>query len=704
MTNFSSEEDPDEEEEPPLHILEMPTTLSITAGTSPSGNLSTNHNNNDLDNTGEADGFLRSQNALHRDETTQINVDQITMPWILQTLFQLNGLTLSLLMLPLMYIINTRVGVPVPYLPTYGAIAYLPYSFKPMYAYLVSNDTLPCCGARYNIKLPSRQNTLIGLLAINSICMVMYTIIPSGSVLGIFVVSFLRGIADSWTELCLGLTLIDHSRFMAYEHNNNMATANENVQILEQPTTTSSSTESFDATYGKIVSKLQSQAATCRNIGSLLADFITVLIFLRRYFTTSDDDSTQQQLSNGVANFLIVGTGILQMMGAGMAYLYRNDLKHNNPRGTTTHMESFSLLEQTDNMESQVDESVVDEISAEDIGLKDDDDSHPSYSSLEDNQEDVNSIESTGAINTINNSTQTGSWRANLVLVVILQLIVISFGMKEPISQCTSRLAWEVLIVSLCLALISVSVALFCNNSLQKVHRAGLFLLLRNAVPSEAMVVSSFFYTVFQSQPLILQSFSFLRSIVRAMSSWSYTRLWSRFNRGRSFLILLGGMAVISSLASLMNIAFFQKYQQAAKDETSFISNVLGIALLTVVLTTFFEEWGFLPELVLASVSIDQKANNANENYHDPSETTTGIQRSEKKDRSAIEYGSLISCIDFGDQLGALLASPLVAMLGITREDGFQNIGTLVLICSVMNIVVTIVLLPLIKDQNVNLN
>jgi hypothetical protein len=50
------------------------------------------------------------------------------LPW----LFGLNGATLSILTLPLMYILNTQAQIPLPYyLPTYSVIAFLPsYSLK----------------------------------------------------------------------------------------------------------------------------------------------------------------------------------------------------------------------------------------------------------------------------------------------------------------------------------------------------------------------------------------------------------------------------------------------------------------------------------------------------------------------------------------------------------------------------------------------
>ena len=61
----------------------------------------------------------------------------------------------------------------------------------------------------------------------------------------------------------------------------------------------------------------------------------------------------------------------------------------------------------------------------------------------------------------------------------------------------------------------------------------------------------------------------------------------------------------------------------------------------------------------------------------------------------AMEYGTLISCIDFGDQLGSLTVAPLIAILNISRENHFLNLDHLILICSLTKMVVSLGLLPL---------
>lgn len=148
-------------------------------------------------------------------ESTFNDPDLPKLPLMLELLFGLNGLSLSLLTLPIMYILNTRVAVPLPYLPAYGAIAFLPYSLKPFYAYLCGlwaskrTSKQAAATAATNNNHQYRYLPLFRwLLASNSIYTILLACIPKGGIKAVFGVAFLRGITDSCAEFCLGLTLI----------------------------------------------------------------------------------------------------------------------------------------------------------------------------------------------------------------------------------------------------------------------------------------------------------------------------------------------------------------------------------------------------------------------------------------------------------------------------------------------------------------
>merc|ERR1712224_113221 len=87
----------------------------------------------------------------------------------------------------------------------------------------------------------------------------------------------------------------------------------------------------------------------------------------------------------------------------------------------------------------------------------------------------------------------------------------------------------------------------------------------------------------------------------------------------------------------------------------------------------------------------------ATENDTARNTSSDNIRREEVQDNGertiAIEYGTLISCIDFGDQLGSLTVAPLVAILNVSRENNFLHLDYLILICSLTNMVVSLGLL-----------
>ncbi|OEU21703.1 hypothetical protein FRACYDRAFT_178101 [Fragilariopsis cylindrus CCMP1102] len=628
---------------------------------------------------------------------------------MLQFLFGLNGLTLSLLTLPLMYIVNTRVEVPLPYLPAYGAIAFLPYSLKPIYAYLCNKFTsTSMTTTQSRQRHDQQQQHQPVLLTCNSAFTVLFACIPKGGVLWIFVISFIRGVTDSWAEFCLGLTLIDHA---------------------QNPTSAQSNNNNNPQTYDAIVSKLQAQAATARNIGAFLASFITCVLFLERYLMNNNN---KQQLSGGVANALIIVTAIIQVLGAIMVYLYyqnKNGIKNNNINYEEIPTSSTGIIILPQNSSTIIPATELNALYDEENG------SHPSYSSLEDlaaTADETDSLSTTSSSNNGSNNsvaisgcrnnrsgsssesnhtttTNTAGVISNWIMVVLLQLILVTIAVKGPIIEWTSHFIWNVLVTTLIFAITITAVALYCNNSWQMSHRVGLFLILRNAIPSDSMILSSFFYSLFQSQPLLLQLLSFFGAGVISLSSWSYTKLWSRYSSGRPLLFLMGGTVVLASIASLLNIAVFRQYQHNGNDDSksstsSVNTNVIMIAILSKFVTTFFSEWAFLPEVILATTSVKHATTTTTIIHNEPNaiisnSSNNGHTIVDDNKTIAMEYGTLISCIDFGDQLGSLTVAPLVAFLNISRENGFLNLDHLILICALTNMVVSLGLLPLLVER-----
>jgi GMP synthase-like glutamine amidotransferase len=123
-----------------------------------------------------------------------------------------------------------------------------------------------------------------------------------------------------------------------------------------------------------------------------------------------------------------------------------------------------------------------------------------------------------------------------------------------------------------------------------------------------------------------------------------------------------------------------------------------------------------LPDIVLATVSVDAIASttSSDENVSSepcidngtPSTSRVGggpnFVREVRQPSAAsvgLQYGTLVSCIDFGGQLGALLAGPLVAFMGTSRENGWAQLDTLQLVNSAMMLLSISLILLLIRSR-----
>lgn len=570
----------------------------------------------------------RSQFSVEQDqfrnEESQIS-PKITLPLILRLLFGLNGVTLSLESLVIMYILNTRVAMPLPYLATYGAISFLPWSLKPMYAYFSQGR--------------SRLWIFTTMLFANGLCLIFTSMIPDGAVFLAFLMGFLRSLSDAWAEFCLGLTLVDHARVLTHRFSHN---------------------------YGEVSGTLQAEAATARNIGSFVANIITCLILLHRQIVSPE----VTQLSGAVADSFLICTGLLQLVGVFGACMSSHVFE-------TASLRDFQLVDQLEHVHNSIPEP--DEASA----LRDDDDSHPSYSSQEDPQ-DEDSLESIDQ-----EENRVGRYRANGILIILLQAMLIVFTLKQLIVDGSSHLVWKLLLITLILATVILTLMIYSYQWWYVTHRVGLYLVLKHAIPSDAMVLGSFSYFLFEKHPLQLQFLSLVGAGATTFSSWSYGKLLAPYNTGNKFLIVIATTTVLGALASLGNIAVYN-------NSTS--GQVFLVAVLMKVLTSFFGEWSFLPDVVLATNSVVQKEDAGFSTDFNTRSQDADTGGDSKSSTIAVEYGTLISCIDFGGQLGSLFAGPLVAFLGITRDNNFQGLDRLVLLGSVFAIL-SLSLLALLKKS-----
>ena len=455
---------------------------------------------------------------------SRISLKTPELPLPLRLLYGLNGVTLSLPMTALLYIVNTRASIPIEFLSAYGAVAFLPFSLKPFYA----------CMSQH----VQRQDFLLVLLLITSgICTAATAFIPSGGVVWCFVVAFLRGVSSSWPEFLVGLSLIQHAQ--------------------------------CSQNYSLAAAHLQSQAATARNFGSFLATLIAFGVFLH------------WDLTDQVVTLLLVASGILNLLAALIAGWFRVGSK------------------------KQTGEWL--------------------YSSV---QEDCEALQDNDDTLAFERQSPRPSRCSKLChengrIVVMFQLCIIVFAMKGPIEAFASVRVWSCLMLLLVAALLFTLVSQRDGVKWQRIHRVGLFLIARNAIPNSSYIMGSFLYSQLQSTPVLLQALSIVNMGTTTMSSWSFGKVFARYSHGWSLLKLMAGTTVASSLCSLGNLDIVAKAQEESRS-WAFHVVVFGVGAVT----TFAAEWQFLPDVVLATTTVGTRSMQEVEMERVKSETggvTTGV-------------------------------------------------------------------------------
>lgn len=616
----------------------------------------------------------------------------VLLPLSLRALFALNGLTVALPQTALLYVVNTRVQIPLEWMPSYAAVAFLPYSLKPCYAFGSSCWSFSSNGSRSG----QRDAQIALLLACSGLFGACLALIPAHAIVSFFILSFAASVCSAWPEFLLGLILLDQAALAASSNgdgNNDGDNQDDDDDVVDAA-----------ASYSDCLSAFQAQAATARSSGSLAAHILVILFFgiLRLCWHCNE-------LNDTTVTVLFVATGILNIVGAFVAWFSK--VGHFDDTDTVRRQVVDTDERGDHGEEDKLDDEIMTTLSS---SLLD-----PLLPSSVDENLDIADVQSSYEAS----STSSNDHSFGLYLVALLQSSVILLTMRHPITHFTSTLAWELLTSASLLAMIAIAgYSLFFRSSSssawckkrERQYRMGLYLILRNAVPSFAYLMSSFFYTVFAATPSLLQFMALFDTVISTLGCWSYERFWSKYSRDQHILWLVAGTTILASVASIGNICLIQmldpeksKVSLGVKIASTFLVNtILGIS----------NEWKFLPDVVLATVSVDYPANGqhpvavgshatSENDSHGGFEVVVGEQHEtslvadddaamRRKQAAAttsrnLQYGSLVSCIDFGGQLGALLAGPLVALVGTSRDndwahlDWLQAISSSLMLCSI---------------------
>ena len=624
-----------------------------------------------------------------------------SLPYPLRILFAFNGAIFILPNLALMSIVNDRAAIPPEYLPAYGAISFLPWSMKPLYAYL---STLLV--QKYH--LMQRHSLIAILLCASGLSFVGTAFVPKDGV-GLCVLwGFVRGIASSWPEFLLGLTLIDTARALSL--GSYISTSNTSVRQDEREEAqdedgdivplalsrrrNSDISDTSNTPYEEIASVFQAQAATSRNVGSLAAGAFTFFLFAWRHYwhvmSSNDEDTDQAELSNAVVTALLLLTAALPIVGTLIAMKYKvGSLPH------MTMQESTKCFRQGG--KETVNRRIPRTGSYEGVASSEDEvgnipvhkaESNPSPPLAFDICESDNGV---SVITTERVQYEKLEHRCYAAVLILFQLLLIFASLKRPISSVTTHVAWlsAVIVISFCLAA-AIFVAAFYQRKSNNAHGAhrklsdntqvpakclALYLLLRHSLPSSGYIMYSFLFTLFESNPVYMQCLSILGSAGATFSSWFYGRSFAKkYNSGWGIIGIIVATTVISSLASLLNIVI---YHADDGDSEQGGVNMFAIVAPIYFVTGVVAEFNFLPSLVLATTNIvaTERAPVA------PAGSAASRDACSLYDEG-MQYASFISCIDFGEQIGSWITVPIVASLDITRDNEFANLDHLILLCA----------------------
>lgn len=573
--------------------------------------------------------------TLDSDESSLSHPSSLTSPSSLtiplRILFGLNGATLSLPSTALLYIVNTRAQVPLVYLSVYGALAFLPNSLKPLYAW--ATDAVS--------KTLRRDQLLTALWLVSAVS--LFGTATIDGVLSCFLWAITREVFSAWPEFLHGVTLLEQA---ALQPSNN-----------------------FDAT----AALYQSQAATARNAGSMVAHVVGFLFFLLRHEFQSD----QEQLSEFAVVLILVATGLLCMVGAGIAWYFGVGASSATTTRSSNYARLHSRAAENDALEVHEDELPEEESTA----------SPPPSSSC---------------------SIVCG----DALLIILLQTVVIFFAMRGPVVSASSVLTWNVILLVLTIAMLLTAGVNWKHWT--RPHRVGLFLIVRHAIPSGGYMMTSFIYSLFQSTPMVMQLFSIFGMAVTTLSSWTYGRLLAPYSAGNAFFAVIIGTTLLGALLSLLHN--FVLLTDKDDNPWRILATVMAVSLFT----DFSGELSFLPSVVLATTAVNFDKNNTTESAatavplgtesdddNDEHLETTPVSYQQMKVSSsccrqigngsvAMQYGTLVSCLDFGDQIGSWLTMPLVAALGISRENDWENMNTFIWVTALLSLI-PLTLLPCLR-------
>jgi len=583
----------------------------------------------------------------------------LSLPWSLRLLFVVGGASSALPSLALLSIVNDRAGIPPQYLPAYGAIAVLPYSLKPLYAFV---------GNKLVRGLGQSRLLLAVLLVLNGLAYIGTDLfVHNNGIIPCFVWGFLRGLTSAWPDFLLGLMLIESAK--------------------------ESTGSSASYKYQDCASIFSSQAATMRNSGSLLASMVTFSLFLARHFQL-----VEAQLSPAVVSILLIGTAVLNVGGGVFAMLY------DHHSATSIHAVRINCNEFSQDEQGRT--------------KRDDNSNRQGTYQVVETEESSRLLDAKDVLETLSLQPAASS-RMNLAEIcdiaslVFFQALLMLSALRHPILSVTTTVAWTASITLIGLGLVTTLVISSCSpkqdDSGERPYvgestktippkRLALFFVLRHSIPSAGMLVYSYIYTIFSAEPLFLQILSIVESAVSTLATWTYERCFAKtYHSGWKMIGLIAVLSAVAGAVSLLDVVVVH----ATTVGVAVTPQVRWLLLAVMICTYFMGSVGYMPMVVLATANVvssdnaDKQIEHLNE--RNDSVEGAGIELTLKANEGVafeheteqrpvydegMQYASYLSCIYVGAQVGDWIAVPIIAALGISRENEWKNLDLFIVICA----------------------
>jgi hypothetical protein len=244
-------------------------------------------------------------------------------------------------------------------------------------------------------------------------------------------------------------------------------------------------------------------------------------------------------------------------------------------------------------------------------------------------------------------------------------------------------------------------------------------------MPIAGFLMYSYLYTVFQSEPLFLQLLSVSKSAIGSLSTFFYEKYVSPYcHSGWPLIGVIAFLDIVMGLVALLDVWVVRAVRENEVDGEYSIDNKLRWLVGAVgLIKYFFAELDYMPALVLSTTNIytdNEMCSDYGDDDKMPTSTTDGYSNdhievtslsnasslklhscneednntfeSPPEERRAnqvpvisagMQYASFLSCIDFGAQIGDWITVPIIASIGITRENHWDHLDQFVILCSI---------------------